>query len=74
MLAVVEGGKVFVLDAFNGEVLKRFSNGASEGGVPMEAAISADNKYVLQGEEYRKCMVDPDMTVCVNWHADPDPA
>ena len=49
ILAVVEG-KVFVIDAFNGEVVRRFVNGASEGGVPMEAAISADSKYVLQGE------------------------
>ena len=49
ILAVVEG-KVFVIDAFNGEVVRRFPNGASEGGVPMEATISADNKYILQGE------------------------
>ena len=40
---------MFVIDAFNGEVIRRFVNVASECGVPMEATISADNKYVLQG-------------------------
>lgn len=48
---------MFVIDAFNGEVIRRFANGASEGGVPMEAAISADNKYVFQGSEDRNIRV-----------------
>lgn len=48
ILAVVEG-KAYVLDAFNGNVVRRIVNAVSEGSTPMEACISADNKYVLQG-------------------------
>ena len=49
MLAVVEG-KVYVLDAYNGNVLQRFSNGAPEGCSPVpEAAFSMDSQFVLSG-------------------------
>jgi hypothetical protein len=53
IMGVVEG-KVYVLDAFNGNVVRRIANGVTEGATPMEASISADNKYVLQGEVCRR--------------------
>lgn len=56
MLGVVEG-KVYVLDAFNGNVVRKIMNGMPEGCTPMEATISADNKYVLQGCEDRNIRV-----------------
>uniref|UniRef100_A0A7R9VE69 Anaphase-promoting complex subunit 4 WD40 domain-containing protein n=1 Tax=Chlamydomonas euryale TaxID=1486919 RepID=A0A7R9VE69_9CHLO len=56
LLVTVEG-KVYVLDAFNGTVVRRILNTAPEGSTPMEAVISADNKYVLQGCEDRNIRV-----------------
>ncbi|GAX79850.1 hypothetical protein CEUSTIGMA_g7290.t1 [Chlamydomonas eustigma] len=56
IMAGVEG-RVYILDAFNGSVVRRFMNGASEGCVPLEACISGDNKYLLQGCEDRNIRV-----------------
>jgi hypothetical protein len=52
IMAAVEG-RVYILDAFNGSVVRKFMNGAtSEGCVPLEACISGDNKYLLQGSKW----------------------
>ena len=54
ILAVVEA-RVFVLDAFDGSIKRRFVNGSiAEGSAAMEASISADNRCVpLQGMRVR---------------------
>mmetsp|Transcript_26980 Transcript_26980/g.58990 ORF Transcript_26980/g.58990 Transcript_26980/m.58990 type:complete len:322 (-) Transcript_26980:297-1262(-) len=56
MLAVAEG-RLYVLDAFNGGVLRKFSTGVPEAGTPLEATFSADNQYVLSGCEDRSIRV-----------------
>ena len=48
LLAVAES-KVLVLNAYDGKVLRKFSNGTPEGGQPPEAALSADGQFVLSG-------------------------
>lgn len=53
ILGVVDNS-VYVLDAFTGTVIRRFTTGTSEGGPPMEAAFSACNQYVLSGEDLLK--------------------
>lgn len=57
MILVVVEGKWYVLDAFNGAVVRTINNGVPEGGTPMEATFSACNKYVLQGCEDRNIRV-----------------
>jgi hypothetical protein len=48
LLAVAES-KVFVLNAYNGNVVRKFSNGTPEGGQAPEAALSADGQFVMSG-------------------------
>lgn len=52
LLAVAEG-KAYVLDAFSGGLLRAFSNGVPEAGMPPEASLSYDGQYVLTGCEDR---------------------
>jgi WD40 repeat protein len=48
LLAVVES-RVYVLDAFEGGVVQKWSNGTPEAGTPPEASISHDSQFVLSG-------------------------
>lgn len=41
--------QVYLLDAFNGNVMKKFVNGIPEGGTAVEASFSSDNQYLLTG-------------------------
>eukprot|EP00200_Dunaliella_tertiolecta_P004296 CAMPEP_0202349436 /NCGR_PEP_ID=MMETSP1126-20121109/6933_1 /ASSEMBLY_ACC=CAM_ASM_000457 /TAXON_ID=3047 /ORGANISM="Dunaliella tertiolecta, Strain CCMP1320" /LENGTH=288 /DNA_ID=CAMNT_0048941255 /DNA_START=162 /DNA_END=1025 /DNA_ORIENTATION=+ len=50
MLGMMEG-RVYVMDAFNGTVVRRFQTGSQEGAMSMEAAFSPDSQYVLSGCE-----------------------
>lgn len=43
ILAVVES-RVYVLDAFKGDVTQRYDSGVPEGGTPLGAAFSPDAK------------------------------
>ena len=68
ILAVVEA-RVFVLDAFDGSIKRRFVNGSiTEGSAAMEASISADNRCVpLQGTcvcVQEKLVWEPGMLYC----------
>ncbi|KAG2485007.1 hypothetical protein HYH03_016210 [Edaphochlamys debaryana] len=58
--AVVEG-RIYLLDAYKGTVIKRFANGIPEAGGAVEACISADNQYLLSGCDDRAIRV---------WHID----
>ncbi len=49
LLGVVEG-RIYVLDAYDGKLLAKFSNDTPESGTTPEAAFSFDGKYVLSGE------------------------
>jgi hypothetical protein len=50
MLGVVES-KIYVLDAFNGNVVSRFSNGASpDSPYSLEAAFTPDSQFIVSGE------------------------
>ncbi|GIL78668.1 hypothetical protein Vretifemale_8082 [Volvox reticuliferus] len=59
-MAVVEG-RIYLLDAYKGTVFKRFANGIPETGTAVEAAITADNQYLLSGCDDRAIRV---------WHID----
>jgi hypothetical protein len=48
LLGVAEG-RVFVLDAFTGSLLRSFPNGVTEAGAAPEASLSYDGQYVLSG-------------------------
>ncbi|KAK9813206.1 hypothetical protein WJX72_010567 [[Myrmecia] bisecta] len=52
LLAVAERN-IFVLDAYTGGLLHRFSSGIPDGGTALEATFSADCQYVLSGCEDR---------------------
>lgn len=41
--------QVFVLDAFTGNVVKRFTTNMPDGSGALEATFSPDNQYVLSG-------------------------
>lgn len=43
ILAVVES-RIYVMDAFKGDVTQRFDTGIPEGGTPLEASFSPDAK------------------------------
>ncbi|GIL78667.1 hypothetical protein Vretimale_6168 [Volvox reticuliferus] len=60
LMAVVEG-RIYLLDAYKGTVFKRFANGIPETGTAVEAAITADNQYLLSGCDDRAIRV---------WHID----
>ncbi|GLC38382.1 hypothetical protein PLESTB_001271200 [Pleodorina starrii] len=60
LMAVVEG-RIYLMDAYKGTVFKRFSNGIPEMGSAVEAAITADNQYLLSGCDDRAIRV---------WHID----
>jgi WD40 repeat protein len=48
LLGVVEG-RIYVLDAFTGETLRFVSSGIPEGGMALEACLTADGRYILSG-------------------------
>lgn len=48
LLAVVEG-RIYVLDAFEGTVLRKVSNGVPDGGTALEACLTADGNYIVSG-------------------------
>lgn len=48
LLAVVEG-RVYALNAFEGDVLQQVTTGVPEGGQAVEACLTADGKYILSG-------------------------
>jgi hypothetical protein len=48
LLGVAEG-RVFVLDAFTGSLMRSFPNGVTEAGAAPEASLSYDGQYVLSG-------------------------
>ncbi|GAB4813270.1 hypothetical protein N2152v2_000316 [Parachlorella kessleri] len=48
LLAVVEG-RIYVLDAFEGAVLRKVSSGVPEGGTALEACLTADGNYLVSG-------------------------
>jgi hypothetical protein len=48
LLGVAEG-RVFVLDAFTGSLMRSFPNGMTEAGAAPEASLSYDGQYVLSG-------------------------
>lgn len=48
ILAAVEG-RLYLLDAYKGSIIKRFNTVMSEGGVAGEACITADNQYLIAG-------------------------
>uniref|UniRef100_A0A7S0WIF9 Anaphase-promoting complex subunit 4 WD40 domain-containing protein n=1 Tax=Chlamydomonas leiostraca TaxID=1034604 RepID=A0A7S0WIF9_9CHLO len=56
LLGVVES-RLYVMDAFNGTVVRKFNNGLGEGGPPLEATFSPDNQYVLSGCDDRTIRV-----------------
>jgi WD40 repeat protein len=50
ILGVVES-KIYVLDAFSGNVVNRFSNGASpDSPYSLEAAFTPDSQFIVAGE------------------------
>lgn len=55
ILAAVEG-RLYLLDAYKGSVIKRFNTVMTEGGAAGEAAISADNKYLIAGTTTHACV------------------
>ncbi|MEW5305329.1 MAG: hypothetical protein WDW38_005630 [Sanguina aurantia] len=57
MIMAVVDGKVYLLDAFNGNILKKFVNGIPEGGTAVEASFSSDNQYLLSGCDDRSIRV-----------------
>ncbi|KXZ48268.1 hypothetical protein GPECTOR_29g46 [Gonium pectorale] len=61
LLMAVAEGRIYLLDAYKGSVIKRFANGIPEAGSPVEAAITADNQYLLSGCDDRAIRV---------WHID----
>lgn len=48
-LVAVHEGKIFVLDAFTGAVMKSFSNQVSEAGASPDASLSYDGQFLLSG-------------------------
>lgn len=52
LLAAV-AGTVFLLDAFKGDVRRRWLNGARDGGPPLEASFSCDGQHVIGGTAER---------------------
>ena len=56
LMSLVIESRTYVLSAFDGKVIHRFNNDG-DGTTPMEASISADNKYLLQGNEGRKIKI-----------------
>jgi COMPASS component SWD2 len=48
LLAVVEG-RIYVLDAFQGTILRKVSSGIPEGGTALEACLTPDGHYVMSG-------------------------
>lgn len=52
LLAVAES-RIYLLDAYDGTVRQRMSNGTPEGGTPFEASFSPDGQYVTSGCEDR---------------------
>lgn len=48
LLTVVEG-RIYVLDSFNGTLLRSVSSGVPEGGTALEACLTADGQYILSG-------------------------
>lgn len=55
MVLVIES-RTYVLSAFDGKVVHKFTTDG-DGTTPMEASISADNKYLLQGTESRSLKI-----------------
>ncbi|KAF8065536.1 wdr82 [Scenedesmus sp. PABB004] len=56
LLGVAEG-RVLLLDAFNGALLRSFPNGVGDAGAAPEASLSFDGQYVLSGCEDRNVRV-----------------
>lgn len=48
LLGVIQG-RIYVLDAFTGELVRTISTEAPDGCPPMEACLTADGKYILSG-------------------------
>lgn len=48
ILAVVEG-RIYVLDAFDGQTVCSVHTGVSEGGQALEATLTPDGKYIISG-------------------------
>ncbi|GFR42142.1 hypothetical protein Agub_g2989 [Astrephomene gubernaculifera] len=57
LLMAVAEGRIYLLDAYKGTVYKRFANGIPEAGGAVEAAITADNQYLLSGCDDRAIRV-----------------
>lgn len=48
LLGVVEG-RIYVLNAYSGEVLRAVSNGVPDGATALEASLTADGRYIISG-------------------------
>ncbi|KAG2454675.1 hypothetical protein HYH02_000514 [Chlamydomonas schloesseri] len=57
LLMAVAEGRIYLLDAYKGSTLRRFSNGIPEAGTAVEAAITADNQYLMSGCDDRNIRV-----------------
>lgn len=53
MLAAVCEGRIYIMDAFTGQMTNKFLNGVPEAGTPMEATFSHDGNYIISGCEDR---------------------
>jgi len=51
LMSAAAGGVLYLLDAFNGAVVSRFSTGAPGDGSGCEASFSPDGMYVSSGED-----------------------
>lgn len=49
LMAAVAEGRIYLLDAFNGDMLHTFFNGVPDGGTPMQVCFSPDSQYLLTG-------------------------
>eukprot|EP00803_Ostreobium_quekettii_P002399 evm.model.scf_415.6 EVM.evm.TU.scf_415.6 scf_415:43971-46482(-) len=72
ILAVMEG-RIYVIDAFTGNVVQKMMSGVPEGGTALEACFSPDGQYVLSGCEDRTIHVwnatEGNLVACWKGHA-----